>query len=767
MVLPKDKKSQMSTLSLVTGLKKDVVVSEFPVSLAPPRSYADFFPEGGYQVQGISSRVGFKIVDENGRGVRAVGDVLDEQSKSVAKFYTYYEGMGAFEFTPQAGRKYRSRVITAGADTIIQDFPEAIKVGSVLEVQTASVADSIIMVIRRSPNSMSEPLGILVQNGNRPVSQMLLSGGQAVTRFSLHRKVFPSGVSQITLFNSRGVPLSERLVFVNNYKGLRINVTPEKEKFQAREKVALNLTAADASGRPVQGEFSVSVMDLDQVPDSTLRENNILTHMLLSSEIKGYVLQPGYYFRDTTMRRRLALEYLLMTQGWRRYRWESALRSDSLAYEFEPGIPIEGQVKNITFGTPLKNFKITMAIGTPVDSIMTDRADQPKKWGWQVPKTGLLGTDTIYRAFVRGMKLKDYGVTFANDTGIFRLYSRVPGKETLVLQTQRYAGPIEKRVDIRDMSDLASHPFGGLFEGRPGEKEAFLKEQQRMQARIKAEKRQQEDLFTEEMKKLYGDVAWSLTLKPVEILTDEEVRDFAQRKASVMAWKAEEINYTRNEYNYSQGPIVSRGDRVWIEEAYPDKVTRITKWVDGGAFDVLLWKGRYMETISVRRRDRPPVMIGENCYEKIMILDSLTYDEEEQLKEVLFTFDPFLVDEVDQAREQAQLIGSGNRPVFVLQFEFPDGHCELEQLGVRTYPWKGYDVPKEFYVPDYSKPQGEVKVLDYRDVLYWAPVVQTDALGKAKLEFYNDDRARRLRVDVEGMTPQGTLGAGLAEIKIR
>ena len=47
----------------------------------------------------------------------------------------------------------------------------------------------------------------------------------------------------------------------------------------------------------------------------------MLTEMMLASEIKGLVENPGYYFEaDDSMHRR-DLDLLLMEQGWRRYEW--------------------------------------------------------------------------------------------------------------------------------------------------------------------------------------------------------------------------------------------------------------------------------------------------------------------------------------------------------------------------------------------------------------------------------------------------------------
>ena len=143
--------------------------------------------------------------------------------------------------------------------------------------------------------------------------------------FTLPRQDFPSGVSQITLFGASGQPLAERLVFVNNYKPLKINISAPQDVYKPRELVKMDISVTDADGRPVEADLSLSVTDAAQVIDTSRFEMNILTQMLLQSDLRGRITDPGYYVGDSTMASRKALEMLMLTQGWRRYDLSSAL----------------------------------------------------------------------------------------------------------------------------------------------------------------------------------------------------------------------------------------------------------------------------------------------------------------------------------------------------------------------------------------------------------------------------------------------------------
>jgi hypothetical protein len=84
----------------------------------------------------------------------------------------------------------------------------------------------------------------------------------------------------------------------------------------------------------------------------------------------------------------------------------------------------------------------------------------------------------------------------------------------------------------------------------------------------------------------------------------------------------------------------------------------------------------------------------------------------------------------------------------------------LPTKGLNFKLLEGYDTERQFYSPDYSvDPTGQIDFLpDVRPTLYWNPYVLTDAgTHSARLEFYNNDVSRKLRIVVEGMNADGKL----------
>ncbi len=80
-------------LTIINPLKK-------PEWILPITStyQAQFFPEGGNLVNGIESKLGFKITDQNGESIDAKGFIEDENHLQVLQFETKKFGMGQFLF---------------------------------------------------------------------------------------------------------------------------------------------------------------------------------------------------------------------------------------------------------------------------------------------------------------------------------------------------------------------------------------------------------------------------------------------------------------------------------------------------------------------------------------------------------------------------------------------------------------------------------------------------------------------------------------------
>ncbi|MDO1447935.1 carboxypeptidase-like regulatory domain-containing protein [Rhodocytophaga aerolata] len=339
-----------------------------------------FFPEGGNLVRNIASRVGFKALGPNGKGLAIKGTVMDEEGNKIVSFESNALGMGSFYFKPLPGKKYQA-VCESTAGSLITALPEIQAEGITL---TASLPDSgkVEVKILSSSKYRQETITLVGQTRGRIyyTHDEKLTNGVAFIEIPIAK--FPDGICQLTLFTSEGKPLCERLLFVHdNGTEVSVNLQANQEKYEPREPAEIELTFSDASGNPVAATVSLSVTDAQQIPPDSTQEH-ILSYLLLTSDLKGYIESPSYYFQGNQVGRPEDLDNLLLTQGWRRFTWQPIIAGQRapVSYANEKGLVISGQALTTSRKKvlPLSNTKLTFI---PIDTLYsmpqetTTRAD--------------------------------------------------------------------------------------------------------------------------------------------------------------------------------------------------------------------------------------------------------------------------------------------------------------------------------------------------------------------------------------------------------
>jgi alpha-2-macroglobulin-like protein len=277
-----------------------------------------FFPEGGQWIEGVQSRIAFKALNEFRKGADVSGTIIDEKGQVITTFESYHMGMGAFELQPGAGKKYFARIDRPAGNKNLTPLPGTTRLGFRLNLKKSSVSStewSIHSPMASQVNLVAQVHGEIVY-----AEPVILARGENSVAVS-HEK-FPAGIAVFTLFDGNGVEQCERLVFVNHEKGLHISLKPDKARYIPGEKVQVKINTTNSDGQPVPAKISLSVADDQLISFADDKQNNILSSLLLSSEIKGDIQEPSFYFDPKEPKATQALDYLLMTQGWRRFTWK-------------------------------------------------------------------------------------------------------------------------------------------------------------------------------------------------------------------------------------------------------------------------------------------------------------------------------------------------------------------------------------------------------------------------------------------------------------
>lgn len=331
-----------------------------PVSLPANDYQVDFLPEGGNLPAGVLSKIAFKAINTSGLSEEITGIVKDETGKTICSFQTTHAGMGAFNWIPEAGKKYYAECLSKAGVEKRFELPAAETNTCSLNVQENGYGYHILILY---PNGIAtdETYTLLIHQRGFP---LFVHTFRQTHRISIEKKAFMPGIIQILLLSSQGKIISERQVFVPLGQQAAAQIQPDKESYTQREKVRLDITLQDAEGKPARGNLSIAVTDnADVLPDSSY---TIYTSLLLSSDLKGYIEDPGWYFRGNDNARKEGLDLLMLTQGWRKYNVKNALTANYKQPTILPETSqrITGSVKRLVGNKAIANAKIQIHIPT-------------------------------------------------------------------------------------------------------------------------------------------------------------------------------------------------------------------------------------------------------------------------------------------------------------------------------------------------------------------------------------------------------------------
>ncbi len=333
-----------------------------------------FMPEGGNLVSGLESVIAFKAVNQFGKGVAVNGTVYDIKGNKVTAFSSTYKGMGRFTFTPQKGQKYYVLTDFNGEDAK-WTLPEAIETGIVMRVEHAP--DYIRVSIFSNKPLTNDPtaneLIVTGQVGGRMYFSRIARLVENKAQLDIPRLILPGGILQITIFSGRGIPLAERLAFSNATGRMNIRISASDSIGDDGKKIKLTVYSHTMRNEPLPANLSVSVTrEFDGFPD--YNNDNILSNILLNSDLTGYIEDPLDYFSIPRFETSIELDNLLLTQGWRRFDWNSIIAGEypKILYHEEKGITIAGKITRDFFGIPIQNAKVRLSIMTEFNDVFTE-----------------------------------------------------------------------------------------------------------------------------------------------------------------------------------------------------------------------------------------------------------------------------------------------------------------------------------------------------------------------------------------------------------
>ena len=368
-------------------------------------------PEGGHLVMGQRCRMAYKAVENTGRGIDMTAVVTDEKERVVGTSSTSHRGMGMVSFEPQPGHSYRLTCTAADGRTAVRTLPKAMT-----DIPTLSVVQNSSKITVRivEPDAMLPKADrwLIVHQGGAP----LYAKQTKSTTVSFPRSLFHDGIVNFLLANDKMKIISERIAFVWNERRNE-NIEPKAINLVANGN--LHTATVDLSDSTT-ASCAVSITDADETTADTIQ--NIVSALLLTQELRGYVEAPAWYFAKPG--RAGKLDLLMMTQGWRRYDIHKTLVGDihTTTSKPETSMCISGKVTSDVSPHGLKSASVTISAnkGGYIDATTTDNKGMFRFNGFELPDS------TGYMLMARSHKGSTNVVLWMDDTAYPNIRQSIP-----------------------------------------------------------------------------------------------------------------------------------------------------------------------------------------------------------------------------------------------------------------------------------------------------------------------------------------------------
>ena len=718
-------------------------IRNYPIKRETPESGKTvnlrLFPEGGNLIQGVASKVAFEATDEAGNPIDVKGVVMDAAKQELCSITTLHEGRGVFSYTPagDAGRRMKDIVEVEYSGKKYQfDLPACLPQGVVMEVDNTLYPDSILITLKKNSSTPAGILGIAVLNGGRlqTAYSAHLEEGEDELFLTIDKTQLPSGVTQIALFNSEGEILCDRLIFINmnellNSELLDVKIKIGKQSYKPHELVDMEISVTDKETNPVSTTFSLSVRDGDNEVEY---RQNILTDLLLMSEIKGYVRNPSYYFDVETGS--LHLDLLLMVQGWRRYSLKqmAGIEPFEIKYLPEQGIEIHGNVVSFVKQKPQPKVDVSM--------LLMKKGNENEKGG----------------SFIDSYN--------TDEQRSFSFVSNVRGKWSMILRATEKG---KKKVDHRILLDRVFSPEPKQY--RYADLQVSISEKDTEQINVEEIKDNDEDdsdtfliAYRDSIAQLGNrenvNLIPEVVIKGKKNSKEQEIRRIRSTSVVYYDVTSEMDNfYDKGEYigDDIHELMRSMNDKFYIrirELKRPEPTLNVVYgFTEPTHHKILEYKHKMpLFIINYQPADFSAGEFDFIYYKYLTYrLDAIKsiYIDESIISICHYCIMPPMVSCVDKTDMFSCV-------VFIETY--PEGHIPVKGAkGVRKTWLEGYSAVKEFYSPNYSELPLD---LDYRRTLYWNPMVTTEEDGKAKIEFYNNSWCTNFSISAETVTAEGWIG---------
>ena len=655
-----------------------------------------FFPEGGYAVANLIGQVAFKAIGSDGLPRKVQGQILNSQGRSIATLRTIDRGAGFFSFNPQSREKYTA-VLKDGSE---YPLPQIIDQGYAITINNVS-PKSISVKVQASELLKEKTFYIIGHVNNKKYYQgKFVFGGKSTINFEIPKNKMPSGIMTLTLFDKNKKTWCERVVFINNQEELVIHAKTNTKKFEKRNLIAIDVHVTDTDGRPVSTELSIAVTDAEQVTKNPV-SGNILTHLLLQSDLKGHINNPGLLFKNQKRATLHALDLVMLTHGWRKLPWQEIQKHSypPKEFPFSKGLTISGIARGLN-RKPLANTALNVIAKSETDIGMFSAITSDDGTFLISDFNFKDNTEIVFNALNSAKRAIDVKVSLDADKTIVPLprFISILFKDTE--ETKEYSNFSDARKNMHFLYDLAK---------------------------------------TTELDEV--------------VVTKKNIVKIGNASPSVYGQTSDATLYTADNIGIHTvlnlvrlfGGVTVSGNRVSIRNG-------------GTPLWVLDGLPVFNENPSPSGIQRANTVKGERPA-PLTMAQAIAPGP---VPSFIANMDTFSVERIEILKgASAAIYGSRGGNGVILIYTKRGGNRTVAPTLSPDFTIMGHAAERAFYSPKYNIKPDRDTTPDYRATLYWNPSFTTDKNGNARLIFYNSDNAQQIQVAIEGLSNYGIPGAYL------
>lgn len=657
-----------------------------------------FFPEGGYMVNGISGRLGFKVLGVNGKGVYVSGAIIDENGVEINKFRTPGFGLGRIMFTPQENKTYKAHIQYENQD-YYYDLPKSLDKGVTMMVE--DMPDHFQIIIQSSLKEGVNDLLLLGKQQEKVIGRAKVTGSEKLSTINIPKTIFKQGIVQFTLIDKNNKPICERLSFVeSNGNEPNVNITLSKNHFQKREMVEMELSFNGSVQKNIQPNISLAVTDISAIPTDKYGLD-IRSYLLLTSDLRGNIESPGYYFMSKDPKRKEILDILMMTQGWRKFLFKKATDKNTTSFKHENGITFSGHVKNLE---DKKNITST------VDLLLKN------KW--------LSFKDSTQTNGDGHFDFGPYNIVDSTTFIIKLLPTDIQKSKRHKKSKMNYYIEFDKFIPPKVTFKRS------LTNNLPKESENIYT--------VRSKTMQQNEIYQDN--------------NTVHDLDEVVLKTTKQKRSDIYEIKKKKLGIIHMDASNTVSPkqlkYAAQGDLVEFLKS------RIPGLVVQGNEILLRGRSTFLVENNQFRKPEKPLFILNNMatdFESIKYLQVEDIDFVEVLKGSRAAIYGSRANHGVIAIYTKFATGDIKEPIAKATNKFE----VYEQNEIIRFIHPGYYKAREFYEPNYKTAKNEPSKPDLRTTIYWKPNIKFNAQGKAVVYFYTADIESTYKVDLQGITSDG------------